>query len=1793
MTGASLDRDPDWIPETAEEADEVVRRWTERKLEALRRERGLDDEVETTRKFVVSTIPEFADRFLLELVQNAHDALPASGYGRVAVVLDTLSPLAPELLVANTGTPFRYRDFRALCRMAQSEKTPGEGIGHKGVGFKSVLQVAPRPEIYSAAAPGDKAELTGFRFTFPDDATYDQLIPANSGLPRMTPYSLPVTIPVGDQPVSVRALAGEGYVTVIRLPIRPAAVETVQKALNEIQDENAPILLFLDRIGELRVVERTSETETIKRLGRQAQDLVDVAGCHVSTVDLGDQGRYLLIAGAVDEPSFREEIAADLAVKAIDEQWSEWTGPAPIAVALPLHRDATDDRLYCYLPLAAGATSPLAGHVQAPFAVGLARKGLAPGTRINELLLDAVARLCVDATNAIKEPGFVAAVVDLVAWPRDRARIAEAWERTGLTLAAAKFIPVLGTTQRASFDDAMFFEPLGVKQFTPDAVVRATGAKLMDPALGPRRTIAVADFAADKLGLNLAPSADLRAGWAEKIAAALPLREATDRDLSAWLEFYDDLPRVFEGNDGRALAGKTIIFGEDEELLEAWSETPTKRRRRVQGVFFPSREGDAGDGTTWDGPVPRSLRGSITRVSPRLDWYVPGDSIRRNRPGRTFLEQHGLVRVHRTEDLVRLVERFLQSARTPTAWGDALEFVYRLTRPGPRRPDLEALALSRLKFRVPAETGWIPAEHAHFSSGWTASGTDLDTLVRASEGASPDLFRLAGSLLQAPIAWLPKSASIEAWTELLRLCGVRDGLHPESIGSTSRVIAGSGWRWSDPNRIADDLDLASPGREAWLEAVALSGWPRHEGAEYIASNAAFRLPGQDDFSALSETAKHAFARLIVREIGEWDDQVFEIDLQRRYSGGGDVRTVRTPLAVFLSKVPWLPVSRPGSRGDEDWVTVPNAWFVGVTDREPYFAPIVLPDVRNLVTPGSDALTRLRRFGAHEWTHVEDAGARIDLLGWLLSEGKIQPGFHAQVRNAVEDAWRDVAGRGSEVPRLPELRALVVSRGSRLEALPVLESCFVLATPDRMLELVLASLEEPVLVAPPQVGMQVIARLNEIGSGARLLRPTDLEVEVDGLPVRECLGRSDALISSSRRWLVNLVLLALVLRQSDLRVVTPNVLETALERLAQIRLIEAFEISLRLQGLRREVPAYSRGVVPVSVEGLLAIVWVPGSARFGWAALRRLVPAIADLIGERWARDALENAVRALGEAADSFDEPDDEAYADAFGVAPARIGELLRSQRQVATQALDRLLPVLAYFVGVDAASTACQDADAEVDVDGAISLALAPWRGRDRGFDPDELTQAIRAARGYLAVRDLLGLDFGRFNAVLAALAAIGAHYAPELLGHAHAHAMWAFIASEREPISDALRALALSSGGDLSAVPDVYLRGIRVLDDAVLGPRDPNDDDLLASDPAWQLEYREPPTELMAQRIDRWLASFGAPRLGTATGLQPTARLRELNGRRLREVLRGYASVILAWLGRRDREDVPPWIGDVDVASDTVVVSGALDFHELTDDALLAQASKHLVWPSGLQPTVDLALLGLTPDEVAGFRTEAELRERAVARERRGVDIGGRVVTLDPDSVEEDLLYVISTLSADELSRTPAEIELGAPPIEEPNGGEWPTGARRPQGRPSREKLEAIGLVGETIAYAWLSHQYGSEHVRWMSRNRSYYLSDGDPGDDSCGYDMHVMAGRSPIFIEVKSFTGDPKRFELSEGEVKFARSKARTSTYRVLYIANVGVPEKRQMLLLPNPLAAGSKDLFRPISTGTKFAFTRLST
>src|ERR1700757_1285153 len=94
---------------------------------------------------------DYRGRLVYELLQNADDAMAAGG----ASSCIRFELTDKDLWVANSGRPLDEADVRGLCGISASKKSAQQGqkrrasIGHKGMGFKSVLEVTDAPEVFS------------------------------------------------------------------------------------------------------------------------------------------------------------------------------------------------------------------------------------------------------------------------------------------------------------------------------------------------------------------------------------------------------------------------------------------------------------------------------------------------------------------------------------------------------------------------------------------------------------------------------------------------------------------------------------------------------------------------------------------------------------------------------------------------------------------------------------------------------------------------------------------------------------------------------------------------------------------------------------------------------------------------------------------------------------------------------------------------------------------------------------------------------------------------------------------------------------------------------------------------------------------------------------------------------------------------------------------------------------------------------------------------------------------------------------------------------------------------------------------------------------------------------------------------------------------------------------------------------------------------------------------------------------------------------------------------------------
>ena len=420
---------------------------------------------------------EYRGRAIMELLQNAHDVLAdvdRDDPRRISFVLRCSSE--PELLVANSGRPFRHEDFSGICQLAQSPKDPNESVGNKGLGFQSVLELSTCPEVWSMVPAGSD---TSFAFGF-DRGVCDPIADVAEALAKnelsinpafgseqvvewskkqmseyrksvvaggfvlreevtnyLSPYVFPR--PLGEPPDHVAELLTDGHVTVIRLPLdggatgsRGEAVESVRKQLDSL-DEAA--MIFLQHLRSLRIIIEGDGVELTRRVDssqscsgsgiRKERLRVSRSGPEASGSTQRAFRTWSRAVGGGGDPEHAEQIEA--AVRHLPNRWPE-IRQVEVGVAVEETAEAREGVYVIFLPTE--VRTARGAHINAPFHGSLNRLKINFDDPYNKLLLDFVADLVLDTTVDLLEGDAEVwrgrAVIDLIAVVGDPPGAAEA-----------------------------------------------------------------------------------------------------------------------------------------------------------------------------------------------------------------------------------------------------------------------------------------------------------------------------------------------------------------------------------------------------------------------------------------------------------------------------------------------------------------------------------------------------------------------------------------------------------------------------------------------------------------------------------------------------------------------------------------------------------------------------------------------------------------------------------------------------------------------------------------------------------------------------------------------------------------------------------------------------------------------------------------------------------------------------------------------------------------------------------------------------------------------------------------------------------------------------------------------------------------------------------------------------------------------------------------------------------------------------------------------------------------------
>lgn len=1781
---------------------------------------------------------EYRGRCVLELLQNAHDALKNPGSNdprRISFVLNT-DPAGPVLLVGNSGRPFGRENFNGICEMAQSPKDPNESVGNKGLGFRSILEVSRCPEIWSTMPVGSD---TCFVFRF-DPAIVEEVAAAakclkQHGLDARSPidpkrplvnwsrdqldeyckrlsetetdavleakkYLSPYLIPLTAQqmPPEVGRLLDEGHVTVVRLPldggrmlVGDAAVRSVTEQLGALQD--AASVIFLDDLttlvlevdGERSVLNRTVDSGNSSSAGdvriRRRRLRVDISETAGPERPENTARRFHVWDRVVGgDGNLEEAERIHSVVVRLPNRWPE-VRQAVVGVAVEDDLAPMTGTFVVFLPTE--KTTGTGAHVNAPFYGSLDRREINFDEPYNGLVLEYVLDLCIDAVRGLvadQPQGWRArAVLDLLSSMKPVGGEREPW------FLVSKFRERAAELGYPLEDQALVLCDDGWR--TP------SDARVM-PALDE-------DDEDDRIGID---------GWRELVAFAVVSTELDGR-RDAVEKLLNDLngaphPTHAEWVGTIERAARRVLdlkldIDWDGFLSSVLAILPVELRQKpwngpdplVDGHFLPTGDGRliaASDSTKLFfkpvrgidevaelvADVPEALRERIAFLHP--DVRTHEGQPRRNTDVQRFLDGR-FARIPRREELLRdVMVPALPSLPVPHGSPEADSCAEILAWTFRLVGDEPRDTLLPFLGRVPigCRGGWFPMEEAVFGPGWPERhGDDIELL--AAELPDEVSQRLRKPMLLSP--------DDERWRvvpqgrgELFAHTGVFDGLRLRSVATDSFSM--DRYRKELPKTPPPDTPAGAWAEWCRVAHGAVQKVPYVMEFEYELCGV-FVLPEIHFLAELTPSGRHAFSRLVLASLDRWNAGWETVTLKKIDGHPWRSEPFDSPLKYWLRTSAWL-CDGPGAELplSRRWL-VPESYLRGQSERYSHLDPLSLKLAHRL---GSDPDLRgqLAGLGLNLYPTEEDRTGPelLEALAAAWTANRV-PGKRFDVFvGQVRDAWRHLdPDRG-----FPD--TFLVRTGRRTFSTRSCSELEDIYLPDNR-ERARTLQEHGKAIVEMEFGdarrmTDALVKATNVRRASRLneryvIDGAQWEGQVDGaVPLHE----------TQYGWLPVVLLSVAAHGGANPVGAATAAWGEAADRLRRARVLECDEIGRELTD--------GDFVVGLSTP---PSQWLPG----GILAVRRDLPSYEDLASAGQAvldrQDLLKDLRLVLGslaikgqvtperiESALARSEVDSQAFAD---ICQRWAGDV--------SVLVDRIRPVLT-LLGIS---------DRELDAAATDFDGLTEWLGANLPQWPtSDLLSAARQNRDDhamgMAAWKALG-DIAQLPEWNTALAKLGDRYETVENGSVREQAQ-----AHLEEAKALLRGLARHVAVETQN-PDLFHAIEKVSRD-------------FGGDADWRRRWWEVPFYAVLDFLrDRYaeIPEFG-PFLDLIGSVRTVSDLRDVFQRRgikidpdpyeTAEWNRNQLGKAINDIHDLHRE----WVELDQTRSDRLgpsemsLVSANAYLHRWTDAAFLKEALRILDDKKFIDAcdgcfTVDMIRqrLGLTPEAVEARHEERRRREREEQRYRRTFDVAGLPFEVGGESYRD----LFDRLGGFPIPEGPRAAKDQFTPLAETHRRSGDSGKRGEGGGPSVlrssvELRELIGIVGEIHAYRYLRKEFGAEAVTrdaWVSEIRRSVLPPvaGEPinVNDGHGFDFRFTHRRRKWYVEVKATAGDDSAFELGISEIKAANRLARKKggRWRILRVRNA-LSDRPEFDWLPNPFEDGFREYFRLHRGGMRVSYSR---
>ncbi|UWS78243.1 ATP-binding protein [Phaeobacter sp. G2] len=1798
---------------------------------------------------------QYHGRFAIELIQNAYDAVardPISneGAGRIEMRLVEDRNFG-TLYVSNDGLPFSRSNFISVSQLGQSDKSPETSIGNKGIGFRSVLEICDRPQIWSKRTQSSR-NFDGYCFNFspdfvrslhepilrligretpsPSDVPLNELVDWNDGLldklhssihnqaneagtsieawvksqlSYLSPYLLPWPLVGVDRVQAITEFEELGFSTVVALPLKSSkSAKLVERRLKEIGGNS---LLFLDRLQEL-TLSLPDCKQVFKRTPKSEPDVPR----HYSKIKITSREEtrefrtWRREIGVADMPE-----AVRASIQELPGQWPKLT-KVEITLAVGACETPAPGQLSIFLPtkLESGASI----HVNAPFFGDMSRTLINFGdvseepegdAVYNDYLLSQAADLAVEAIDADlqgKSATEAADIIDLLSPNSTDEPASDRWQAHLCNAAQSRDFQIeesawlLSDKGWVALNEASLL-PLPEEPKVLSAEVLRRHAKFPAYAaeLGGRSRSIKALSGAH--GIGWLPLPQDQAETVESAAAWLHSSGPVD-----WKGFWEDVQSIF-ADDLLPLQERKLLLCTDGQLHAGGISG--------SAIYFKPRQAgpdeDDGPGDLDIDQIPKSLRQMIAILDPA----VPVSELRQGRLHNTNL--HGelinadLVGPFRRESVLTQVLIPNLPPLPVTSSGvnadlcrDALYYGIRLAQSMQFRGEGQGINKALAKLPVPCRGGWYRLKTASFGADWPGTtGYVVDRYLKCSKGETVSAAR--DRMLRSPKHrdWGGQGQTI---LELLRDAGVHDGLRLEEIApkSWNAKFHASKHYFQIPEQPPTSINPT-----AWnktREAAIQDAQPRYNNGYYEIGDILW-IPGLERYEEFDLEARAAFFDVVMASAGGWQDNWAGLSITR-VEGSSDYFTIRSPLLQVLGSLDWI-----GEYNDNEswtWTAASSRWYVpsqhlarGRAWTLEHLSPLP-PAMAEQLDRSEGLVTFLGSLGMPTYA-PDEASNDPRLLACLADTAKAQAYQNRDVFiGQIRTAWK--AFKPFSVEDFPEQ--------------------IVAHQPDGSLAALTPTSDEPVYLPNPRTTLSTLRHFN---LPAVTIEPTDATRLSDDFENAYDAGVLNAAqihmapLSAGAKWISedSVPLTSF----SGLDETIPFVLTIAAFHGVNARGTSATSFNRYLDILRSAqvsiVP--DLGLVPevdnrqVAEPRVQKSVWLEAEHRLlldnEW---REDIEPVADAFTQMIEREDLKFQIRkGLSEVWPDLDEVvvsrllgqmdlSLEHYREVF--------ELWRGDLGPAVERLSRLMWVLS-----------CPEQSAQLQKADQRDLILAPLCAvLDSDMLAERVLQAALEARDVFefgrSVRDLLGsrVELSAWNAELARSGEA------ELLNPAAGKEF----SGHREAAALHLRRIAATLTADDMDGPTYpelmsHIESVGCPDDAARAFwRVPFSEFFKAiAKEITNLGFSDDLSEVIAaadspDSLARYLDE--SDQMAISDPLDVSKANRKL----VAAVLDRFRLTATAWHTEAGREQSADWLAGFGndalapvLAQDRSIYSvnwTQRTVFELVADNLTEAVPQDL--RHGLKNAQSLETLpeslGVSAEQLDGAAAALEKVRQDADRRKRMVKVCGAEFDNSETNISNLFDHIADQIDDESLASL-LGFDLHAPMVPKKLNKPKPTTRRdkdkktRAPKRQCKNMEDLIGAAGEIHAFRWLRRRYGAAVIspsNWVSAYSEKAYPDNSPNvDEGRGCDVLFAHEGCTYFIEIKSTDSESTDFTLGSSEVRLARElvgrrgKKVTKVFHILRVSNA-LSASPTFTLLPNPYDPRYAEHFAVIDEGARVSY-----